>query len=414
MDGDFAWIGYNTTGLRAVNISDKSNPLLNEKWIYSESGCSSLALFPGSDTIYMADYDKGLIAIDTTDKTAMKVDASFDTTADAVAIDISGDYMFAVDNIQGNMPGTEGLRILKITTLPQSNQFELTEFLKLTGFCSTPGTARDIKVSRGYAYVADGAHGLQIISLSDLTQPVITGTCDTPGTAKSLFIEGDYGFMADGESGLCILNIMDKSAPFIEGAKSFDGDAQHVVVSDNLAYVAAGSAGLQIIDISDPVNPVLIATAGTPGEASGIFVDTSHAHAFVADGAEGMNVFDITNPAQPTLLATADTAGNAEKVMVSGNFAYVADGKNGMQVFDVSVPAAPVHVPEWSYDSPGVAMDIFSGFSNENEELYAFIADGAAGVIGISLSIEEIIDEENNGGSSSSGGCFIGGLKAEG
>ena len=409
VDGNYAWIGYNSAGLRAVDISGKTSPIHDERWIYSGSGCSSLALFPGSNTIYMADYDKGLISIDMTDKTRMTATVAFDTPADAIAIDISGDYVFAVDNTIGDAPEKEGLRILKLTTsYSTSDQFELIEFLELKGFCPTPGTARDVMVVREYAYVADGVHGLQVISLSDFTQPVIIGTCDTQGTAAGLFVKDDYVFVANGDSGLCVVNIRDKSLPVVEGTKFLEGNVQHVVVSDNFAYAAAGSAGLQILDIANPSSPALIATAGTPEEASGVFVVNTLC--YVAVGADGICIFDITNPAEPTLLATADTAGDAKKVMVSGNFAYVADGKNGMQVFDVSVPTAPIHVPGWSYDSQGAAMDIFSGFSNEDEELYAFIADGAAGVIGINLSVDEITDEVDNGGSSSSGGCFIGGL----
>ncbi|PIP37570.1 MAG: hypothetical protein COX19_16335, partial [Desulfobacterales bacterium CG23_combo_of_CG06-09_8_20_14_all_51_8] len=373
VDGDFAWIAYNPGDMRAVNISDKETPVHDPAWVYAGSGGSSLGLFPGGNAIYMADYHSGLVKIDTTDKTAMNSLAAFDTPADAVAIDVSGGYVYAVDDTLGDTPENEGLRIHELTTYSKSVQF------KYRGFCPTPGTARDIRVLREYAYVADGGYGLQIISVSDPEQPEITGTCDTPGTASGVFVDATFAYVADGDQGLAIVDIADKSAPVIEGSLDTGGNSENVTVAGNYAYIADGSQGLKIINTTDKTHPVLAGACDTPGTASGVFVDGSYA--YVADGSQGLAVIDITDPSAPALAASIDTIGFARSVMVSGDIAYVADGENGLVAIDITDPTGPIPEPDWSYDSPGIAGDVFSGYSNEAEELYAFIADGAAGVV---------------------------------
>ncbi len=402
---DFAWIAYNPGGLRGVNTDDKTAPFHDASWTYQTGGGSSLSLISEKNTLFMADYISGLTKFNINQDNIPAPVTSFDTPADAVAIDITGGYIYAVDNTMGGQPEKEGLRIHAITATKKYAQFQY------TGFCPTPGTALDIQVIPDYAYIADGKHGLQIISVQDPAQPEIVGTFDTPGIAESLFIEKNYAFIADGEYGLTVIDIKNPTAPVLSGSIEMNGNARHIAVAENYAFVAAGNEGIHIINISTKSTPALMTTIDTQGEASGIFI--TDAYAYVADGSKGLSILDISQPLQPELLATLNTAGNAQKVMVSGNFAYVADGENGLCVIDIFHPAAPVNISEWHYDSSGIASDVFSGFSNEDEELYAFIADGAAGVIGINLSTEKIIDEDgDDGGSSSSGGCFIGRLKS--
>lgn len=406
VDGDFAWIVYNTKGLRALDVSDKENPVHNPAWIFDGAGGGSLEKFSGVDEIYMADYETGLIQIDARNKADMKAVATFDTAADATAIDIAGDYLFAVDDGLGESPENEGLRILHLSTFSKAAQFEL------TGFRPTPGTARDVKAVRDHVYVADGLLGLQIISISDPEHPEIIASRDTRGDARGIFIEGSYAYIADTDGGLSIMDITNKSAPVQTAVLDTAEPVLDVAVSGDFAYLANGARGLLVVNISDKSQPAPVGSGDTPGSAAGVAV--SGTYAYVADGSQGLAVMDITNPAAPRLLASLDTKGTARRIMVSGGYAYLADGENGLVAVDVSDPAAPVLVPEWSYDSPGTAADVFSGYSNEREELFVFLADGPAGVIAVNLSIDEIENpNDDGGGSSGGGGCFINTAKSD-
>ena len=67
-----------------------------------------------------------------------------------------------------------------------------------------------------YAYVAEGVNGLQIIDISDPSQPVIAGLCDTPGTARAVSVSGNYAFVTDVNSDLQIIDISDSNHPVLK------------------------------------------------------------------------------------------------------------------------------------------------------------------------------------------------------
>jgi hypothetical protein len=402
IDSNFAYITYNTPyGLRILDITDKKNPISNPDWVYTASGATSLSILQNTNDIFIANEQYGLQKIDVTDKANIQIISEFDTPADAIAIDILGDHVVTVDDKLGNDPAKEGLRIHQISAFNNVTQF----FFK--GFCETPGTANDVIIDNDFVFIADGEHGLQIVDILDINNPYIISNLDTDGTATGIFINKNYAYVADGEQGITIIYISDKLNPVKTAVLKTADFANDIFVNGNYAYVADGKQGLQIIDITDINNPFIIGNLDTDGTSTGIFVDNNYA--YIADGEQGIAIINIADKSSPTLSASIDTAGYAEDVSISGNYAYVADGLNGMFVIDISDPTQPVEETGWSYNSTGYSSKILGGYFTENEELYAFIADGAAGVIGINLtSTEDQTDNSDDlGGTTSSGGCFI-------
>ncbi|MBC2716168.1 MAG: hypothetical protein HF978_12745 [Desulfobacteraceae bacterium] len=399
VDGAFAFISYNSIGIRALDITNKTEPFHDPTWIYDASGGSSLGLFHDENVIFFANNQFGLQKIDITDKSNMQPVASHDTPAGAIAIDVSGSYIYALDNNVNDSPEKEGLRIHQIST---SNQAAVFTF---TGFCTTPGTASDIDVYGDFAYVADGQQGLQILRITDKTSPVITGNYDTSGDAGGIFIDGNYAYVADGDQGIVIINITDKSNPTLTANLETDGFSRKIFGSEDYAYVAADDQGLHIINIFDKTNPEITGSYDTPGTARGIYVKDNYA--YVADGEKGILIIDISDKTTPILTGTLDTDGFAENISVSANYVYVADGKNGLCTIDAFNPSQPVSISEWSYNSPGITTDVFSGYFTDDEELYTFLAGGAGGILAVNLSIDDGKDSDGTSGGSTGGGCFI-------
>ena len=58
-----------------------------------------------------------------------------------------------------------------------------------------------IRVSSNFAYIADFANGLDIVSITNPGSPFLLGNYSTPGTARSLWITPNYAFVADGQAG---------------------------------------------------------------------------------------------------------------------------------------------------------------------------------------------------------------------
>ncbi|NGX43298.1 MAG: Serine/threonine-protein kinase StkP [Chlamydiae bacterium] len=227
---------------------------------------------------------------------------------------------------------------------------------QFAGWYNTPGAARDVAISGNYAYVADAnTGGLQIIDVSNVTNPVRVGWYDTPGEARGVAVSGSYAYVADGNSGLQIIDVSNVTNPVRVDWYDTPGYAEEVVVSGSYAYVADAGFGLQIIDVSNATNPIRVGWYNTPDYARGVAVSGSYA--YVAD-VEGLQIIDVSNITNLVRVGWYNTPGQAFGVAVSGNYAYVADDNvGGLQIIDVSNVANPVRAG-W-YNTPwtwGVAV----------------------------------------------------------
>jgi len=279
---------------------------------------------------------------------------SCDTSGNAYCLVISGDYAYVADT-------GSGLQVIDISdpTNPVA-----------AGSYDTPGSSSDVATSGDYAYVADGVLGLQVVDISDPTTPALAGSYDTPGNAIGIAVSGDYAYVADWASGLMVLDISDPTTPALAGNYDTPGNAYDVAISGDRAYVADYASGLQVIDISDPTTPVLAGSCATAAEAFHIVI--SGDHAYVAEYVSGLQVIDISDPDNPVVVGSYDTPGYAWDVAVSGTFVYVADQGGGLQVIDVSDPTNPVLVSNCS--TPGEARGV--AIAGE----YAYIGDHGSGL----------------------------------
>lgn len=185
----------------------------------------------------------------------------------------------------------------------------------LLGQCSLRGEPRAVSVGGTpvgggtYAYVAISQRGLQILDVSNPTDPRVVRTIDTPGHAYDVAVAGTH------------------------------------------VYVADGSSGVHVVDVTYPPLATLVLTVETPGVARGVTIDGTRL--YVADGESGLQVMDASNPGLPRIVGSVDTPGLANDVAVTGSCAYVANGGHdpgqgyagSFTVVDVSSPTAPVAVP---------------------------------------------------------------------
>jgi hypothetical protein len=239
--------------------------------------------------------------------------------------------------------GSNGTCTITVTNNGQSGQATVTVQTfapTAVSFIALPGVTNNVDVSGGYAYVATGAAGLQVVDVRDPQALAIVGAKDTPGNANDVVVVGNLAYVADGSAGLQIIDVTDPRNPVQRGSLDTPGDAQDVVVKNARAFVADGVSGLQIIDISNPQTPTLLGTVDTPGSASGVDVDPQRNLVVVADGATGIRVIDITDVAHPTIVGNIDT-GTATDVAVRDGFAFVADGESSFTVVDLSDPRNP-------------------------------------------------------------------------
>jgi len=229
-------------------------------------------------------------------------------------------------------------------------------------FVSIPGFANNVKVNGNFAYVAAGSAGLQVVDVSDRTNPRIVASLATPGNANDLRVVGDRVYLAAGSAGLVIIDVTNPLTPTFLGSSKTPDVAWDVAVAGNLAFIAAGSSGLQIATVSDPSNPTLISsTSGTAscsiGTAKGVAVSSNFA--LVAAGSGGLQVVDISNPSNPQILGCVGMpSGDARKVQAKGTAAFVAPYPDSLQVVDFSAPGSPRIVGTTSFTLGGRLQDV--------------------------------------------------------
>jgi len=217
-------------------------------------------------------------------------------------------------------------------------------------FLYLPGSANALALSGGFALVAAGSEGVQVVDISDPNHPVLAASYDTPGNANDIRISGNLAFVADGLDGLRILDISSPTNLVSVGSLGSLGEAWDLAVSGQYVYVAAGTEGLRIVDVSSPATPVL---RGTSVISGGLVtgVDISGNLAVVAARSAGVHIIDVSNPASPQALGFVHTRGThsfAADVTVNGNLAYIADASlmdfelGGLKIIDFANPAAPI------------------------------------------------------------------------
>jgi hypothetical protein len=405
VDGNYAYIAYEfgSAGVRILDVTDKAKLVADKQWAYTEADANSIALFPEDTSLYITSDQAGMKKIDASDKANMHSIASFDTPADAVAIDVLGSYAYVLDNTIGNTPEKEGLRIFEISIPnPQSMLFYL------TGYCATPGEATDVFVSGGYAYVADGLEGLEVIDIQNKNSPAIVGHADTQGFAAGIYVRNNLAYVAESDQGLSIIDVTNPVNAMISATLDTAGNAYAVFVSGDYAYIADGGNGLVIMDVKDKSHPRITGSLDLNGNATGIYVENNYV--YMSAGNQGLVIIDITAKNNPVLVSSLKTPGNSGKISVSGSYAYVANEKQGVYVINITDKAHPVKESNWAFGSEqghsGIALDVFSGYSDANENLYELVADGPAGIVSVSL-VAPNDNPNNDSGGGGGGGCFI-------
>jgi hypothetical protein len=85
--------------------------------------------------------------------------------------------------------------------------------------------------------VADRLSGLQIVDISEPSNPVYAGSFNTPDYAFSVFISGGYAYVADHRSGLQVIDVSNPSNPTFVGSYDTPGFARHVFIVGDHIYL---------------------------------------------------------------------------------------------------------------------------------------------------------------------------------
>jgi hypothetical protein len=273
-----------------------------------------------------------------------------------------------VTNPGGNCPVCDGYSILRV--LEPANGLRPPTL----GNIETQGYAWGATAKGSLVFIPADAAGLEIVDVSNLSQPTRLSTLDTPGEAIDVAVGGSLAVIAD-DPDIAVADVSDPQSPSLLAVLPDLSGARAVALADTVAYVAAGMFGLLAVDVSDPSSPVILASVRTPYYTSDVAL--SGHYAYVTDRAYGLFVVDIADPRAPRIVGSLDTPGNAMSVAVEGALAFIADDTS-VRVVNISVPTSPVF---WgSTGTPGSARGIAAAGT------HVYVADIYSGLAVIDAS----------------------------
>ena len=137
-----------------------------------------------------------------------------------------------------------------------------------------------------------------------------------------------------GINGLQIIDISDISNPIIKGIYVTKGDANSVVVQGNIAYIAEGYNGLSIIDVSNVIKPKFIKSIDLGGYVNDIKLNGKRA--FISNETEGLQIIDIENENEtdPELIKNINCLGFIHDFKIINNIAYLATSR-GLEIINI-------------------------------------------------------------------------------
>lgn len=263
ISGNTAYVADGSSGLQIVDVSDPASPSLLGS--YDTPGTAS-GVYISGNYAYVADGSSGLQVIDVTDPANPTL---FNTYSEGNYEKLSDLSDLNNTIYESNLPDslvavydstTMNWDVLDLDDPSSISSFFDDFFVNLlfpnASFPNALSASKDAYISGDYTYVADGASGLQIVSVDNLISSVLTGSSitatsyDTPDTASDVSVSGNFAYVAD-NSGLAIIDVSDPSAPTTAYIYEATKETSGVSVYGNYVYVTDGNAGLKTLNFID-------------------------------------------------------------------------------------------------------------------------------------------------------------------
>ncbi|MDY7225557.1 LVIVD repeat-containing protein [Hyalangium rubrum] len=181
------------------------------------------------------------------------------------------------------------------------------------------------------------------------------------GSARDIFLAGGYAYVAAREAGLYIFDISNPQAPTLAKALELnptDNDAWHQVwVKNQTLYVASSKRGVLVFDLTNPKDPVSPKGYPTPGvDVRALAIDGDFLYAASPSPNAEVLILDLTKPREPVVAKryfveeTDPSLGDLPwDVAVSGGRLYVSHGFYGLAVSNVADPRQPKLLGRYAY-----------------------------------------------------------------
>ncbi len=220
----------------------------------------------------------------------------------------------------------------------------------------SPGTdAKDVKIYQDYAVIVKENEPIQIVDISDVTNPVQVSTFTPDGNGShNCLIEGDYLYVVGnhGVGGLEIVDISNPASPVEVG--QFQPFYYHDIDIRNDTICATGiyGDGIDLIDVSNKAVPSLISRfnyAGSGAHNAEYSFDGNYVFTGDEIGTAGQHyrVWDVSDPLNVGLEyeIIVDPNASAHNCYIKDDtLLFLAHYTEGVRVWNVVDPTQPYEV----------------------------------------------------------------------
>ncbi|MHA2246977.1 MAG: LVIVD repeat-containing protein [Candidatus Hodarchaeales archaeon] len=230
---------------------------------------------------------------------------------------------FINDDIVFIGDGATGLTIINCSD--PTNPYIVTHY--------TGGYAWDIQIVEDIAYMAKGFMrrnpGIEVLNVSNLSNPVLIKSIDTQGDINDLCIQGNHLFLVSWEEGLLIYDITNKSDPMlVDQYKAQNNDEfEYIEVVNDVAYLVNWEQGLKIFNVADLSNISIIGNYNDTGECFSLSVYDKLGLLATTEGLKILNMTDSTNLFE---IGIYYENGRVNRALLINSHIYVADQDNGL------------------------------------------------------------------------------------
>ena len=259
-------------------------------------------------------------------------------------------------------------------------------------------TIHDAVISGGYIYVSEETIGVRVISLEKLWNPQVVATIDSPATEwegypySNMQIEGNRLMVARSRY-FELYDISNPEAPVtIVQTQMEPGCYYHLQTYGDYLFASRCRGELSIFDISNPL--AMVEIGSTPANC-GINMAPGDGKLILAEN--GLEILDISDPATPELIGTGaipsqDTDSyfqGAYSVAVRDNYAFVAARLTGLSVFDINSPKGPRCTGSVDYPPGGASIQY--DIEVHGDRAYVTPIDGGLGILDISDPLNPVM-----------------------
>ena len=201
------------------------------------------------------------------------------------------------------------------------------------------GTVASIARLQNFLFFTSVYHGLKILDISDLTNPVLIDSLINDYSILDICVSDHYAYLIGDFDSLLVLDVADPTVPSLLNSIYVQDRSEGLRLDRDRLYFSTGSGIFQIFDVTDPVNAVLdgryIVGCATWDLAKwGDYI-------YAVNSYGGIRVFDISDRTNPFGMAYYTTPNQTHRLHIDNGILAVADNNGGALVFSLDDPANP-------------------------------------------------------------------------